>query len=192
MRFRRGEIAIDGQNINSVNRDSLSKSIALIPQNTELFYRSLMDNIRYGNTAASDEAVYQAAKLARCDEFISRLPEGYESMVGEKGIKLSGGQRQRIAIARAILKDAPILILDEATSALDSATEREIQDALQVVMADKTVIVIAHRLSTIMAMDRILFFDAGTIIEDGSVAELQKRNGHFAKLLAMQGVVSSQ
>lgn len=181
-----GEILIDGQNINSVSRDSLTKSIALIPQQPELFNRSLMDNIRYGDTTASDEDVYKAAQLAKCHDFISQIPEGYQAMVGEKGIKLSGGQRQRIAIARAILKDAPILILDEATSSLDSATEREIQDALQFVMADKTVIVIAHRLSTIMAMDRILFFEAGKIVEDGTVAELQVKNGSFARLLALQ------
>lgn len=181
-----GEIAIDGQNINLVSRDSLTKSIALIPQQPELFNRSLMDNIRYGDTTASDEAVYAAAKLAKCHEFICQIPGEYQAMVGEKGIKLSGGQRQRIAIARAILKDAPILILDEATSSLDSATEKEIQDALQVVMENKTVIVIAHRLSTIMAMDRILFFDAGKIVEDGTVAELQAKNGSFARLLAMQ------
>ena len=183
-----GEIAIDGQNINSVTRESLTRGIALIPQQPELFNRSLMDNIRYGDTAATDEAVYKAAQLAKCHDFICQIPEGYQSMVGEKGIKLSGGQRQRIAIARAILKNAPILILNEATSSLDSATEREIQDALQAVMTDKTVIVIAHRLSTIMAMDRILFFDAGKIVEDGTVAELQAKNGNFARLLAMQKV----
>lgn len=186
--IQNGEIAIDGQNINSVNRDSLINNIALIPQSPELFYRSLMDNIRYGDTAASDEDVYHAARLAKCHEFINQLPEGYQAMVGEKGVKLSGGQRQRIAIARAILKNAPILVLDEATSALDSATEREIHDALQLVMKDKTVIVIAHRLSTIMAMDRILFFDDGKIVEDGTVAELQKKNGNFANLLTMQRV----
>lgn len=181
-----GEITIDDQNINSVARDSLMKNLALIPQHTELFHRSLMDNIRYGDKDASDEAVFRAAQLSRCHEFITQLPEGYQSMVGERGIKLSGGQRQRIAIARAILKDAPILILDEATSALDSVTEREIQDALHAVMANKTVIVIAHRLSTIMSMDRILYFDKGKIIEDGSVDELQEKNGYFAKLLGMQ------
>ena len=181
-----GEITIDEQNINSVTRDSLMQNLALIPQNTELFHRSLMDNIRYGDKDASDEAVFRAAQLSRCHEFIKQLPDGYQSMVGERGIKLSGGQRQRIAIARAILKDAPILILDEATSALDSVTEREIQDALHAVMANKTVIVIAHRLSTIMSMDRILFFDNGEIIEDGSVDELKEKNGYFAKLLEMQ------
>ncbi len=181
-----GEISIDKQNISSVARDSLMRNMALIPQQTELFHRSLMDNIRYGDTKATDEAVFVAAHLAKCHEFIMQLPDGYQSMVGERGIMLSGGQRQRIAIARAILKNAPILILDEATSALDSVTEKEIQDALRVVMTDKTVIVIAHRLSTIMSMDRILFFDGGKIIEDGSVAELQEKNGCFSKLLTMQ------
>lgn len=186
-----GEISIDGQPINTVTRDSLMDNMALIPQNAELFHRSIMDNIRYGDTKASDEAVIHAAKLAKCDEFINQLPEKYLSVVGERGITLSGGQRQRISIARAILKDAPILVLDEATSALDSVTEKEIQDALKVVMQNKTVIVIAHRLSTIMSMDRILFFDHGQIIEDGTVQALQNKNGYFAKLLAMQQQVKS-
>lgn len=186
--IQKGVINIDQQNIKVITRDSLVKNIALIPQHPELFHRSIIDNICYGDTTASEEAVYNASRLAQCHEFISQLPEGYHSMVGEKGISLSGGQRQRIAIARAILKNAPILILDEATSALDSATEKEIQDALKVVMANKTVIVIAHRLSTIMAMDRILFLDSGKIIEDGTVQELQNKNGQFAKLLAMQKI----
>ncbi len=184
--IQEGKITIDNQNINAVTRESLIKNIALIPQHPELFHRSIMDNIRYGNTEASDEAVYHAAKLAKCHAFIMQLPEGYYSMVGEKGIKLSGGQRQRIAIARAVLKNAPILILDEATSALDSATEKDIQEALASLMTDKTVIVVAHRLSTIMAMDRILFFKDGQVIEDGSVTELQKIDGHFAHLLKIQ------
>ncbi len=184
--IQNGEIRIDEHNICSVTRDSLMKNIALIPQQTEMFHRSLMDNIRYGDTKASDDAVFRAAELAKCHEFIMQLPEGYQSLVGERGIRLSGGQRQRIAIARAILKNAPILILDEATSSLDSVTEKEIQDALRSVMIDKTVIVIAHRLSTIMSMDRILFFEGGKIIEDGPVAELEAKNGYFAKLLAMQ------
>ena len=186
--IKSGEISIDGQNIKSVTQASLMQNMALIPQHPELFHRSLIDNIRYGDTAASDAAVYHAAKLAKCHEFITQLPDGYDSMVGEKGVTLSGGQRQRIAIARAILKNAPILILDEATSALDSATEKEIQDALHILMENKTVIVIAHRLSTILSMDRILFFDRGQIIEDGTVAELQHKNGPFSKLLAMQRI----
>ncbi len=188
---QQGEISIDNQPINTVTRDSLMNNMALIPQNTELFHRTIMDNIRYGDTKASDEAVVKAAKLAKCDEFINQLPDKYQSVVGERGITLSGGQRQRIAIARAILKNAPILVLDEATSALDSVTEQEIQDALKAVMKNKTVIVIAHRLSTIMTMDRILFFDHGQIIEDGTIDELQKKNGYFAKLLAMQQQIKS-
>lgn len=181
-----GTISIDGQDLANCSNNSIIKNIAVIPQNPELFHRSIIDNIRYGNVSATDEEVYQAAKLAKCHDFISQIPGGYNSIVGEKGISLSGGQRQRIAIARAILKNSPILIMDEATSSLDSATEHEIQDALQVVMQEKTVIVIAHRLATIMAMDRIIFLDSGKIIEDGTVAELKHKNGYFSKLLATQ------
>ncbi len=162
------------------------KNIALIPQHPDLFNRSIMDNIRYGNVEASDEAVFAAAKLAQCHDFILQLSDGYDSLVGERGIKLSGGQRQRIAIARAVLKNASILILDEATSALDSVTERLIQNSLIEVMHNKTVIVIAHRLSTIMAMDRILFFKDGVIVEDGTINELQAKNGSFAEFLSLQ------
>lgn len=182
-----GGIYIDEQNILHCSSDSIIKNISLIPQNPELFHRSIIDNIRYGNVDASDDAVYDAAKLAKCHDFITQIPGGYNSIVGEKGISLSGGQRQRVAIARAILKNAPILIMDEATSSLDSATEHEIQDALKMVMQDKTVIVIAHRLSTIMTMDRIIFLDSGKIVEDGTVAQLQKQNGYFGKLLDTYG-----
>lgn len=181
-----GSITIDNVNINQVTRDSLVKNIALIPQQPELFHRSIIDNIRYGDTTASDESVIAAAKTARCHEFISQLPNSYKTIVGERGITLSGGQKQRISIARAILKNAPILILDEATSALDSATEHEIQEAFQSVMQDKTVLVIAHRLSTIKSMDRILFMDQGVIKEDGCFDELKEQKGLFAKLLEMQ------
>lgn len=181
-----GEICIDQQDIKKVTRDSLIKNIALIPQHPELFHRSIMDNIRYGNVDASDEDVFSAAKLADCHDFIMELNEGYQSLIGERGIKLSGGQRQRIAIARAVLKNAPILILDEATSALDSVTEKQIQRALEKVMEHKTVIVIAHRISTILQMDRILFLKAGSIVEDGTPAQLQAKNGYFAKFLALQ------
>ena len=145
-----------------------------------------MENIRYGNIDASDEMVIEAAKKAHCDEFIKDLEEGYDSLVGERGIKLSGGQRQRIAIARAILKDAPILILDEATSALDSVTEKYIQEGLKTLMQGRTTIVIAHRLSTLSEMDRIVVFDKGKIIEDGKHKELLKQKGHYAKLWNMQ------
>lgn len=181
-----GEICIDHQNIKSVSKDSLIKNIALIPQHPDLFNRSILDNIRYGNVDAADEEVYAAAKIAKCHDFIIQLREGYNAIVGERGIKLSGGQRQRIAIARAVLKDSPILILDEATSALDSVTENQIQETLKEVMKNKTVIVIAHRLSTIMAMDRILFFKDGVIVEDGTITELQIINGYFQQFLSLQ------
>ncbi len=181
-----GYIAIDQQNINEVTQESLRSNIALIPQDISLFHRSLMENIRYGCTNASDKAVIEASKKAHCHEFISQLNLEYQTMVGERGIKLSGGQRQRIAIARAILKNAPILILDEATSALDSVTEKYIQDALHQLMKGKTTIVIAHRLSTLSEMDRILVFDNGKIIEDGTHEELLLLDGYYAKMWRMQ------
>lgn len=181
-----GRILIDQQDIRDVTQNSLREQIAMIPQDTSLFHRTLMENIRYGYLEASDEEVINASKRAHCHEFISQLPEGYDSLVGERGIKLSGGQRQRIAIARAMLKDAPILILDEATSALDSVTEKYIQEGLNLLMKDRTTIIIAHRLSTLSAMDRILVFDQGHIIEDGSHEELLAYGGHYAKLWQMQ------
>lgn len=181
-----GSIAIDGQDIRGVTQSSLRDNIAVIPQDPSLFHRSLMENIRYGRLDATDEEVVAAATQARCHEFIVELSEGYDSLVGEGGIKLSGGQRQRIAIARAILKDAPILILDEATSALDSVTERRIQDSLEKVMQGRTTLVIAHRLSTLAMLDRILVFDKGAIVESGSHDELLARNGHYAQLWRMQ------
>ncbi len=141
-----------------------------------------MENIRYGKTNASDDEVIEAAKKAHAHEFISKLPQGYDSLVGERGVKLSGGQRQRIAIARAILKNAPILILDEATSQLDSVTESNIQESLWELMQDKTTIVIAHRLSTLLHMDRILVFDQGKILEDGTHQELLDKNGMYKTL----------
>ena len=181
-----GSIVIDGQDIASVTQDSLHQAIAMIPQDTSLFPRSLMENIRYGKLSASDEEVIEASRKAHCHEFISQLPEGYQTLVGERGIKLSGGQRQRIAIARAILKNAPILMLDEATSALDSVTEKLIQDGLQQLMAGRTTIVIAHRLSTLAGMDRILIFDKGHIIEDGTHEQLLESEGHYARMWHMQ------
>lgn len=181
-----GTITIDGQNIAEVRQGSLRHNISMIPQDTSLFHRSLMDNIRYGRLDASDEEVIDVSKKAHCHEFINELPEKYQSLVGERGIKLSGGQRQRIAIARAMLKNAPILILDEATSALDSVTERMIQDGLHQLMQGKTTIVIAHRLSTLSEMDRILVFDKGRVIEDGNHAQLIQNNGHYARMWQMQ------
>jgi len=181
-----GHILIDGQDIAQITQDSLHEQIAMIPQDTSLFHRSLMENIRYGRIDATDEEVIHASAKAHCHEFISQLPEGYASLVGERGIKLSGGQRQRIAIARAILKNAPILILDEATSALDSVTEKLIQEGLHQLMEGHTTIVIAHRLSTLSEMDRILVFDKGQIIEDGTHEELLQKTGHYARMWAMQ------
>lgn len=181
-----GAIFIDGQNIQEVTQDSLRQFIAMIPQDPSLFHRSLMDNIRYGQTQASDEKVIDAAKHAHADEFISKLPQGYESLVGERGVKLSGGQRQRIAIARAILKNAPILMLDEATSQLDSLTESYIQESLWHLMENKTTLVIAHRLSTLLHMDRILVFEQGKIVEDGTHEALLAQNGRYKTLWEAQ------
>ncbi len=186
MDIQSGEILLDGQNIANVTQRSLRQQIAYVPQEPLLFHRSLADNIRYGLPDASDEAVHNAARLAFADEFIDKLPDGYETLVGERGIKLSGGQRQRIAIARAILKDSPILLLDEATSALDSESEQYIQQALIKIMQNRTTIVIAHRLSTLQKLDRILVLDKGAIVEEGSHKQLLAHNGVYAKLWAHQ------
>jgi len=182
-----GEITIDGQNIATVTQDSLRAAIALVPQDPILFHRSLMENIRYARPGASDEEVIAAARLAHAHEFVSKFPEGYNTLVGERGIKLSGGERQRVAIARAILKDAPILVLDEATSSLDSESEKFIQDSLKKLMSSRTTIVVAHRLSTINQMDRILVIDGGKIIEQGKHEELLKvQQGVYQKLWEIQ------
>ena len=181
-----GAIRIDGQNILDVTQDSLRESVSMIPQDPQLFHRSLLENIRYGRLDATDDEVVDAAKKAHAHEFILQTEKQYESLVGERGVKLSGGQRQRIAIARAILKDSPILVLDEATSALDSVTEKKIQLGLDNLMKGRTVVVVAHRLSTIAHMDRILVFDQGKIIEDGSHQQLLQRDGHYAHLWNMQ------
>ena len=181
-----GHILIDDQDISKVTFNSLRQSIAMIPQDTVLFHRSLKENIRCGRPTATDEEVIQAAIKAQAHGFIMDLPHGYDAMVGERGIKLSGGQRQRIAIARAILKNAPILLLDEATSALDSVTEKKTQDALYELMINRTTLVIAHRLSTLDRMDRILVFDKGQLIEEGTHQELLAKSGHYAKLWSLQ------
>jgi ATP-binding cassette subfamily B protein len=181
-----GTINIDGHNILNVTQDSLRENVSMIPQDPQLFHRSLMENIRYGRLEATDDEVIEAAKKAHAHEFILQTEQQYESLVGERGVKLSGGQRQRVAIARAILKDSPILILDEATSSLDSVTEKKIQLGLENLMQGRTVVVVAHRLSTISHMDRILVFDQGRIIEDGSHQQLLLRDGHYAHLWNMQ------
>lgn len=181
-----GQILIDNQPITEVTKASLSRQIGMIPQEPDLFHRTIMENIRYGRLDATDEEVFEASKKAHCHEFVENLPDGYDTYVGERGVKLSGGQKQRIAIARAILKQAPILILDEATSSLDSITEKYIQESLHDLMRHKTTLVIAHRLSTLNEMDRILFFKQGAIVEDGTLDELKQAGGYFSKLWAMQ------
>ena len=185
--LERGTIRIDGQDIRDVTQESLRAAIGMVTQDTSLLHRSIAANIRYGRPEASDEQVRAAARKAQAHEFIAGLQDwkgrqGYEAHVGERGVKLSGGQRQRVAIARVVLKDAPILILDEATSALDSEVELAIQEQLLGLMEGKTVIAIAHRLSTIARMDRLIVLDAGRIVEEGSHAELLRLGGHYARL----------
>ncbi len=177
-----GEILVDGQNIANVTQDSLRYNIGVIPQEAQLFHRSVMENIRYGKFGATDEDVFRAAKQAFADEFISELEQGYNTLAGERGVKLSGGQRQRIAIARVALKDPKILIFDEATSQLDSKTESQIQQSMANLMQGRTSLVIAHRLSTIMSMDRILVFNKGEIVQDGTHEELLSQGGPYFEL----------
>ena len=180
-----GSIYFDGQNISQVTQDSLRAQIGVVQQDSSLLHRSVRDNILYGKPGATEEDMIEAAKKAEAHEFILQLedPEGrkgYDAQVGERGVKLSGGQRQRVALARVILKDAPILVLDEATSALDSAVEADILETLYRVMSGKTVIAIAHRLSTIARMDRIVVLDEGRIVEEGTHASLLDANGAYA------------
>ncbi len=181
-----GDLLIDGQPIGSLSQDSLRDAIAVVPQDISLFHRSILENIRYGRPDASDQEVFAAAEAAHCDRFIRALPEGYETLVGERGVKLSGGQRQRIGIARAILKDAPVTIFDEATSALDTESEIEIQRALASLIRGRTVLAVAHRLSTVTAFDRILVMIDGRIVEDGSPAELRRQRGLFDAMWRLQ------
>ncbi|KKS77172.1 MAG: ABC transporter-related protein [Parcubacteria group bacterium GW2011_GWC1_43_11b] len=182
-----GTISIDSQNIAKVTQESLWHNVSLVPQDPILFHRSLMENIRYGLPSATDEQVIEASKKARCHDFISQQEKGYDTFVGERGIKLSGGERQRVAIARAILRNAPILVLDEATSSLDSESEHLIQEALEELMADKTVLMVAHRLSTIRRADRIIVIESGQIAEEGNHDELANTEGGiYAKLWQLQ------
>jgi len=184
--IKSGSISIDEQDISTVTQESLRANIAYVPQEPYLFHRTLRENIAYGKPSATDEEIWQAVTQANARDFIEVLPQGLDTIVGERGVKLSGGQRQRIAIARAILKNAPILVLDEATSALDSESEKLIQDALEKLMKGRTSIVVAHRLSTIAHLDRITVLDKGEIAEDGSHAKLLKQKGIYAKLWSHQ------
>jgi len=182
-----GEVSIDGQVIAHVTQESLRGAIAVVHQDISLFHRSLLENLRYGRPEASDEEVYRAVEAARCTEFIERLPEGYDTLVGERGMKLSGGQRQRLAIARAFLMDAPIVLLDEATSALDTESEQSIQEALARLFRGRTVIAIAHRLSTLDSFDRIVVLERGHIIEDGPPRRLlQTKGGVYSRMYGRQ------
>jgi ATP-binding cassette subfamily B protein len=181
-----GRVLIDGQDIRDVTQSSLRAAIGMVPQDTVLFNDTIEYNIRYGKPDASTAEVREAARLAQIDGFVMTLPQGYASLVGERGLKLSGGEKQRVAIARTILKAPPILMLDEATSALDSHTEREIQDALERVARERTSLVIAHRLSTVVHADNIIVLDHGEIVEQGTHLELLAKGGLYASLWARQ------
>jgi ATP-binding cassette subfamily B protein len=182
-----GRVVIDGQNVAQATQSSLRSQIAIVQQEPILFHRSLAENIGYARPDATASQIERAARLANAHEFISRLPRGYQTLVGERGVKLSGGERQRVALARAFLADAPILILDEATSSLDSESEALIQEAMDRLMSGRTAIVIAHRLSTVRAMDRILVFDQGRIVEEGNHDALLRRpHGYYRRLFERQ------
>jgi ATP-binding cassette, subfamily B, multidrug efflux pump len=186
-----GRILIDGQDISQATQESLRAQISVVTQDTSLLHRSIRENIRYGRPEATEAEIHEAARLAHADDFIPLLEDwrggrGYDAHVGERGVKLSGGQRQRVAIARVILRNAPILVLDEATSALDSEIEAAIQSSLDTLMAGKTVIAIAHRLSTIARMDRLIVLDHGRIVEQGSHDQLLRLDGHYAALWRRQ------
>ncbi|MEM9332916.1 MAG: ABC transporter transmembrane domain-containing protein [Pseudomonadota bacterium] len=181
-----GTIELDGIDIRDVNPEDFRKKIAFVPQETVIFAASASENIAYGNPSAGQEAVVEAAKIANAHEFLSKLPEGYKTELGERGVTLSGGQRQRLAIARAVLKDAPVLLLDEATSALDAESEKLVQDALERLMKGRTTLIIAHRLATVLKADRIVVMDHGRIVEEGTHASLKKKNGIYAGLAKLQ------
>ena len=179
----RGRILIDGQDISRLTQESLRQAISFVPQDISLLHRSVMDNIRYGRPEASNAEVMKAAQAARCRDFIEGLPDGFSTVVGDRGLKLSGGQRQRIAIARALLKDSPIVLLDEATSSLDGESEEHIRQALDRLMQGRTVIAIAHRLSTLRSFDRIVILKAGRVIQDGPPDELMRSGGPYRTLV---------
>ena len=181
-----GTITFDGVRLTEADPFALRRHIALVPQDTAIFAVSIADNIRFGRPEASDADVARAAELALASEFITRLPQGFETPVGERGVTLSGGQRQRIAIARAILRDAPLLLLDEATSSLDAESETLVQTALEHLMAERTTLVIAHRLATVLSCDRILVMDEGRIVEEGTHARLAAAGGLYARLAKLQ------
>jgi ATP-binding cassette subfamily B protein len=181
-----GRVTIDGTDIRDVTQESLRAAIGVVPQDTVLFNDTIFYNIRYGRPDAADEEIYAAARMAQIDGFIRTLPQGYKTMVGERGLKLSGGEKQRVAIARTILKGPPILMLDEATSALDSHTEKEIQDALDRVARNRTTLVIAHRLSTIVHADNIVVLEKGRLVEQGTHAVLIAKSGLYASLWSRQ------
>ncbi|WP_407519844.1 ABC transporter ATP-binding protein [Methylobacterium oryzisoli] len=187
-----GRILIDGQDIGRVTQESLREAITVVPQDISLFHRSLRENIRYGRPDATDDEVWAAAAAARCTDFINDLPQGFDTIVGDRGVKLSGGQRQRIAVARAILKDSPILLLDEATSALDTESEEAIREALGNLMQGRTVIAIAHRLSTLKDFDRIVVLDGGTVIQDGSPDRLTHLDGFYRDLIQRESIKLSR
>ncbi len=181
-----GAVRVDGERVDAVALEALRARIGIVPQDSVIFSTDAMENIRYGRPDASDDEVVAAAKGAFAHDFISALPEGYRTFLGERGVRLSGGQRQRISIARAMLKNAPLLLLDEATSALDAEGERMVQAALESAMRGRTTIVIAHRLATVQRADRIVVLEAGEIVETGTHAELVERGGLYARLAALQ------
>jgi ATP-binding cassette subfamily B protein len=185
---QQGGIRIDGVDVGQMTLESLHAAMSVVPQDVYLFHRTVMENIRYGKPEASEAEVRTAAEAAGCLEFIEAMPEGFETMVGDRGVKLSGGQRQRLAIARAFLRDAPILVLDEATSALDSESEQVVQEALDRLMTGRTVIAVAHRLSTLRDFDRIVVMQDGRIVDDGAPAELERRSGPYQELLGRQNL----
>ena len=181
-----GRVSVGGVDVSTVEPESLLADFSVVFQDVTLFDDTVMENIRLGKRGATDEEVLAAARAANCDEFVSRMPEGYGTMIGENGARLSGGERQRISIARALLKGAPVVLLDEATASLDVENETKVQEALSRLLAGKTVIVIAHRMRTVMNADKVVVLDDGRVAEQGHPAELMKRDGLFARMVRLQ------